>query len=435
VTALNYASLLSSINLRAVLRVIRAGESWNDHTDPERDALAYRVRYHPKTFPTLFDSFDQHPRVFEPLPDGSGRRSSAAGAYQIIATTWDSLQSKYGLGPRFDPYEQDCAAVALIYDAGALEDALAGRLDQVIAKCGKVWASLPGSSLHDGGGKMTRARAEQVYIDWHGALARQDQIPAPIEDRSTQARPEDAERINDQEITTMGPLAFLLPLIQSLASVFAPFAQAKLSEALNKTTKDPVISGQMAVQIIDIVKQAANATGLMPPTAIPTHPITPSQMTLTVEQMAEAVQAVAAVKGNPKAVESAQAQVVDYLDRLLPLVDRVDKMEQAAWAASESSANAAAARHAALPPDAWDMTRLLVIGMLAMMGFLLLFVAGIAGWQTYQSNAPTTEVWASITGLIGFSTGIAVTVYAFRFGYSRQSGAKDALLSELATRR
>ena len=81
------------------------------------------------------------------------------------------------------------------------------------------------------------------------------------------------------------------------------------------------------------------------------------------------------------------------------------------------------------------MTKTLVWGMLVMMGFLLVFVALIAGWQTYIDGKPSTEVWAAVTGLIGFGTGVAVTVYAFRFGYSRQSGAKDALLSELATAR
>jgi len=101
---LDFPSLLSSDNLRAFLRVIREGESSQD------DDLAYRMRYGgvgqaPKTF----DSFDQHPQIYEPTP--TGQVSSAAGAYQIVASTWKSVcREKYGIGPAFDPITQDCAA-------------------------------------------------------------------------------------------------------------------------------------------------------------------------------------------------------------------------------------------------------------------------------------------------------------------------------------
>lgn len=58
----------------------------------------YNVRYTPKGG-VAFDTFDAHPRIFEPGPAGP---SSAAGRYQITATTYDRLG-----GGKFGPAEQD----------------------------------------------------------------------------------------------------------------------------------------------------------------------------------------------------------------------------------------------------------------------------------------------------------------------------------------
>ena len=74
-------------NVQAFLRVIRQGES--SQADD-----AYRLRYHP-TRRTYFDDLSTHPRIFEVTPDG--RRSSAAGAYQITATTWSDIAPQLGL--------------------------------------------------------------------------------------------------------------------------------------------------------------------------------------------------------------------------------------------------------------------------------------------------------------------------------------------------
>lgn len=61
----------------------------------------YYIRYTP-TGGVPFTG-DQHPRIFETRPDG--RKSSAAGRYGFIATTWDDL----GGGP-FTPQMQDARA-------------------------------------------------------------------------------------------------------------------------------------------------------------------------------------------------------------------------------------------------------------------------------------------------------------------------------------
>jgi hypothetical protein len=49
-----------------------------------------------------------------------------------------------------------------------------------------------------------------------------------------------------------------------------------------------------------------------------------------------------------------------------------------------------------------------------------------------SGGSPSTEVWAAITGIIGSVFGIAGTLYAFRFGTSRTSSAKDATNAALA---
>jgi len=52
-----------------------------------------------------------------------------------------------------------------------------------------------------------------------------------------------------------------------------------------------------------------------------------------------------------------------------------------------------------------------------------------------ESRTPTTEIWAALTGIIGTTLGVFVTVVGYRFGTSRSSGAKDAMINELAATR
>lgn len=73
-----------------------------------------------------------------------GITSTAAGAYQILSKTWGEIQAKLKL-PDFSPLSQDRAAIELIRRRKALEDVLAGRFTEAIAKCRKEWASLPGA--------------------------------------------------------------------------------------------------------------------------------------------------------------------------------------------------------------------------------------------------------------------------------------------------
>jgi lysozyme len=121
---------LSNPNVQAFLTLIRTAEG-------TLGAGGYRLLFGGGKF----DSFEDHPHV---TVSRSGYTTTAAGAYQILAGTWDEIADKYGLSD-FTPESQDIAALALIKRRGALADVIAGRFKLAIQKCNKEWASLPGS--------------------------------------------------------------------------------------------------------------------------------------------------------------------------------------------------------------------------------------------------------------------------------------------------
>ncbi|MBP8102105.1 MAG: hypothetical protein KAY54_09495, partial [Burkholderiaceae bacterium] len=77
--------------------------------------------------------------------------------------TWNECRDVLNLRG-FTPAEQDLAAVFLIQRRGALDDVLEGRIEDAIAKCGREWASLPGSPY--GQPVMTLEKAMRTYRAW-----------------------------------------------------------------------------------------------------------------------------------------------------------------------------------------------------------------------------------------------------------------------------
>lgn len=141
----------TNINVRAFLRVIRVGEGTQDDGGYQRLFGGGK-----------FDGWADHPRV---KVQKSGYTSTAAGAYQFLSSTWDETAAALGLRD-FSPQSQDKAAVARIAYRGALDDVIAGRFEAAIEKCGKEWASLPGSPY--GQPTITMARALGVYRAFGG---------------------------------------------------------------------------------------------------------------------------------------------------------------------------------------------------------------------------------------------------------------------------
>ena len=140
-------AMLGNANMQAFLAVIRAGEG-------TADAGGYNRLYGGGSF----SSFADHPRQ---KVTAGGITSTAAGAYQFLASSWDEVAKKLNLAD-FSPANQDYAAVGLIAKRGALDDVLQGRFDVAIKKCAKEWASLPGSPYGQPTISMERARA--VYM-------------------------------------------------------------------------------------------------------------------------------------------------------------------------------------------------------------------------------------------------------------------------------
>jgi muramidase (phage lysozyme) len=147
--------MLAIPNVRAMLAVIRKGEGTSDSN-------GYRRIFGGQ----LFVGFADHPRV---VVRKGGYVSTAAGAYQFLASTWDETRRIMKLAD-FSPANQDLAALGRIAARGALDDVIAGRFHAAINKLGKEWASLPGSPY--GQPVQTLQGAQQVYIANNGSIAR-----------------------------------------------------------------------------------------------------------------------------------------------------------------------------------------------------------------------------------------------------------------------
>jgi lysozyme len=94
--------------------------------------------------------------------------STAAGRYQIIRATWADAQHVLSL-PDFTAPSQDDAAVWLIKGKGALDLINMGQVEQAIARCSGIWASLPGSTSGQPQAKL--ADLMDVYMNNGGAVA------------------------------------------------------------------------------------------------------------------------------------------------------------------------------------------------------------------------------------------------------------------------
>lgn len=101
-------------------------------------------------------------------PAYAGLVSTAAGRYQLIKRTWLGCKAVLKL-PDFEAASQDAAAIELIREAGALDLVNGGEVQDAIAKCSGIWASLPFSTA----GQPRRALADLVsaYTSAGGAFA------------------------------------------------------------------------------------------------------------------------------------------------------------------------------------------------------------------------------------------------------------------------
>ena len=108
------------------------------------DAIAYgeAVNYTETRGGGSFSSFADHPFIAYARDTSDCR---PAGRYQFCSFTWARLKARYGFA-NFSPANQDRGAIALISEAGALSNILAGDWQGAIPKLNRIWPSLPGGS-------------------------------------------------------------------------------------------------------------------------------------------------------------------------------------------------------------------------------------------------------------------------------------------------
>lgn len=147
---------LQDHNVQAFLKAIRLGEGTSD------EAGYYRI-----VGGGMFQDTSKHPNIRVWIPRYNVY-SSAAGAYQFLFRTWQSLCKQYGFTD-FEPETQDEGAVALIAEKRALEDVMFGELEKALTKCAPIWASLPASKA--GQRRERYEDIERVYLAAGGWLA------------------------------------------------------------------------------------------------------------------------------------------------------------------------------------------------------------------------------------------------------------------------
>jgi muramidase (phage lysozyme) len=224
---------LAHDNVLAFLRLIRQGET--NQTDD-----AYRMLFGG----AYFTDFEDHPRIKfwekadEFIKNGKRDYTTAAGAYQFVASTWDPLAKKYGLND-FGPTNQDLAAVALIHERGALDFVLKGQIREAINRCKNIWASLPGSAWGQPTQKLEAAL--KVYRDHGGRIAGDSVVDAP-------------DPIHRKEIKPVAPI--VVPILSVLANLIPELG--KLFGSGSEVAQRNVAAGTLIAEKLVQVTQAVN---------------------------------------------------------------------------------------------------------------------------------------------------------------------------------
>lgn len=140
-------------------------------------ALIRRIEPGPEGYNALvgggrFDDFTDHPANlgWPGVRRDDGRLTTAAGAYQITRTTWNSLRALHPEAlPDFTPQSQDSAAVFLIQGRGAYNLIGAGHLDAAIERLRGEWEAF--DRMAQGTYPVTLAQAQTYYTDNGGTIA------------------------------------------------------------------------------------------------------------------------------------------------------------------------------------------------------------------------------------------------------------------------
>ena len=400
------AVALLNPNVRAFLRLIRAGESAQTD-DAYRWLFGSTVRS-----PKLFASFDDHPRVRtyekndEFIKNGKADYTTAAGAFQITETTFNALCKQYGFSD-FTPQTQELMAVALIAERNARVSIIEGRIQPAIAMCCRTWASLPGSPW----GQTTNsfAHAQATYLEFGGVLAGTAPQPEPAAPVPEPAAPV-PEAKPPVEGKPMLPLAipaaqFAWGLASSLIDLFTPLAKEKITKEIARHTDNPEVANSIVDGILTVAKAATGK--------------------------ADPIEAVVAAKANPTIIQAVESDTMAALERMAPFLDKLAAIDRDQWAAEEASRTAAAERMR-LDPNNQDrfLTKAIVLLLVGVMVVVAALVALLIHLKADAGTIGTlVGLFTTIVGVIGGKFG---TRYDYAYGSSKSSGAKDVLIQSLS---
>lgn len=324
----------------------------------------------------LFNSYADHPRITKSgvFSNGKAWRSSAAGAYQFLETTWDDCRMALGLTD-FSPESQDKAAEFLIKRRGALEDVDAGRLALAIQKCNREWASLPGSPY---GQPVKSYDACSLIFERAGGILADS--PKPKEQPAS-TEPTIGEKI-------MAAPALLLAAAQTLL----PFIADLMRERGTKT----------ATRNADLLEKSPELVPLLIEMGRTVVPDAKNE-----QDMAEKIAASKELQTNLRAQAAIRwADVEPFL--------RYESEERAFARAFNKS---------------WDGDRLIFgqFRFVELLSLILLFVSSVGGGYVLYGTFPAEMKGAVITlMLIAGFTGVK----EFWLGSSRDSQRKTELLTE-----
>ena len=209
-------------------------------------------------------------------------------------------------------------------------------------------------------------------------------------------------------VIAYGAKALLSSLAGTLIETFTPLAREKIQNEIARHTDRPEIVEQLTDGIITAAKVA---TG-----------------------MADPVQAVAQAAKSPALIQQIEVSALETLSRMAPLLDQLAKLDAQRWAADDASQTAAAERARG---DAADIAPMLatwaVRGLYAMIVMLVVVVVSQIIWG--PDHKPSGELMTLLGALMMLAANKTNDVYSYRFGTTRQSAAKDVVISEISKRK
>jgi muramidase (phage lysozyme) len=147
---------LPTLRIRAFLRCLREFECQAESDDIKRYRMLNKAL--PNVAGKTFQSYKTHP--WATVPDSARGIATAAGAYQIVYSSWKEILDRQSLqlpdgAEAFSPIVQDKIAVIKIEERGVLHLIRAGKIEEALAFTSKSggkgipslaseWTSLPG---------------------------------------------------------------------------------------------------------------------------------------------------------------------------------------------------------------------------------------------------------------------------------------------------